>query len=136
MPSLLVVDDEPPIREIVVRTAVRAGWTAVEASSAEEALALLPHLRVDLVCLDIRLPEQDGLTVADEIHARYPGVSVLFLTGVDDLPPAKTLRPGVAGYLIKPFNVQELFDELRRIAEQGGPDETGGPKRPRLRLVK
>ncbi len=134
VPTLLIVDDEAPIREMVARTAARAGWAVLEAASAEDALDLLPHGHVDLVCLDVRLPVRDGLAVADIIHARYPGIAVLFLTGVDDLPAEKTLRPGVAGYLTKPFILQELLDILLTFTPRRGGDDP--PPQPRLRRVK
>ena len=132
MPTVLVVDDEASIREVVVRTAALAGWKAEEATDAESALSALTRARFDLVCLDVRLPDHDGLWVADAIHDRYPGTPVVFLTGLEELPASKTLRRGVVGYLTKPFAIQDLLKVLLGVPQVAGDPPAAAP----LRLVK
>lgn len=133
MPTVLVVDDEAPIREFIIRTASSAGWTASEAPDAESALAALQRHRFDLICLDVRLPKHDGIWLADAVHERYPGTAVLFLTGLDVLPADKTLRSGVVGYLVKPFDASALLAVLDTIHD---PAREPPPRSPPLRRVK
>lgn len=133
MPTVLVVDDEAPIREFIVRTASNAGWTAAEAPDAETALAALARSRFDLICLDVRLPKHDGIWLADAVYARHPDTAVLFLTGLDVLPADKTLRSGVVGYLVKPFEASALLAVLDTLHEPGCEPP---PKSPPLRRVK
>ncbi|MGE0393269.1 MAG: response regulator [Vicinamibacterales bacterium] len=141
MPTVLVVDDEAPVRAFVARTAEAAGWTTTEAADAETALAVLARTHVDLVCLDIRLPGKDGIQVADVVHDRHPGTAVLFMTGLDVLPADKTLRSGVVGYLVKPFESRELLGILTTLHTPGAeppspPPPPPPPPHPHLRRVK
>jgi len=134
MPAVLVVDDEAPVREFIARVAAHAGWTATEAPDAESALDALTRSRFDLICLDVRLPTHDGIWVADAVHEHHPATAVLFLTGVDDLPGVKTLRAGVVGYLVKPFQAHDLIAVLASLYDPAR--EPPQPPSPRLRRVK
>jgi len=134
MPTVLVVDDEAPIREFIARTASNAGWTATEAPDAESALEILNRSHVDLICLDVRLPMHDGIWVADAVYEQHPDTAVLFLTGMDVLPGVKTLRRGVVGYLVKPFQAQDLLAILGGLYDPA--QEPPPPPPSRLRRVK
>ena len=107
--SVLVVDDEPGIREIIARWLAGGGFEVQTASSAAEALDRV-HDRAPAVALcDIRMPGHDGLWLAKQIRQDAPETAVIMATGVQDVNSAVTsLRQGVIDYLTKPFGRDRL----------------------------
>ena len=117
-PSVLVVDDEPGIREILVRWLAGVGYDVQTASSADEALRRV-HDRPPAVALcDIRMPGRDGLWLAQHIRRDAPETAVIMATGVQDVNSAVTsLRQGVIDYLTKPFGRDRLRESVLRGIE-------------------
>jgi len=117
-PSVLVVDDEPGIREIIARWLAGGGFEVQTASSAAEALDRV-HDRAPAVALcDIRMPGQDGLWLAKQIRQDAPETAVIMATGVQDVNSAVTsLRQGVIDYLTKPFGRDRLRESVMRGVE-------------------
>jgi two-component system response regulator ResD len=131
--SVLVVDDEPTIREVVCRYLLRAGYRAEAAADGSEALSQARRMRPDLVVLDVMLPAPNGLEVLRQLRAdspRSPAVILLTAKG-EESDRISGLRLGADDYVVKPFSPAELVARidavLRRLDPQ--PDETAEPLR-------
>ncbi len=108
--SILIVDDEQFIRDIVFRWLSREGYLCAKARDGEEALAILAQQEFALVVSDIMMPGMTGIDLLREIRTRYPQTAVIMLTGVDDRATAtETIELGAYGYIIKPFEASELL---------------------------
>ncbi len=101
--SVLIVDDEPAVRDIMARWAASLGLTAITAANADEALATLRTKPCDLAVIDIRMPGQDGLWLANELRREHPNTAVVIATGYTSLFDAGHAPPPVADLLVKPF---------------------------------
>jgi len=117
-PSVLVVDDEEGIRELIARWLVSGGYDVRTAAGADEALDSV-HDRAPAVALcDIRMPGHDGLWLAQHIRRDSPETAVIMATGVQDVGSAVTsLRQGVIDYLTKPFGRDRLRESVVRGLE-------------------
>jgi two-component system OmpR family response regulator len=120
---LLVVDDDPPIADLVATVARYEGWEAVTANSGEQALRLAGDFRPDIV-LDLMLPDVDGFGVLDRLRRSGTMVPVVFLTARDGVADRVAgLTRGGDDYLVKPFAVEELMARLRTVLRRSaGPD--------------
>lgn len=115
MDSVLVVDDDPAVREIVARWVEASGYAAKQAESADRALDEMSMDPAAVVLCDIRMPGHDGIWLADQLRERFPEASVIMLTGVHELDTAvASLRVGVVDYLLKPFDPAQLAEALER----------------------
>jgi CheY-like chemotaxis protein len=111
--TILVVDDEDAVRDIVADTLLDAGFHVLEAASGEEALVTLGRAaRVDLLFTDIRMPGLDGFELADAALQLRPALRVLFTTGYTVRPP----RPEMV-VLRKPYRVSQLLAAVRTSLE-------------------
>jgi two-component system, OmpR family, response regulator len=129
MESLLVVDDEPTVRELLSATLRFAGFTVRSAASGAEALLSAAAEPPDLVLLDVMLPDMDGFEVVRRLREqpRPAGghVPVLFLTARDQTSDKVTgLTLGADDYVTKPFDLHELIARIRAILRRtnGSPD--------------
>jgi two-component system cell cycle sensor histidine kinase/response regulator CckA len=113
IPVILVVDDEPPIREIERRLLHQAGYRVVEAAGAAEAFdAIERHERIDLVVADLDMPEVSGDEMVRRIRSLRPDLKVLYVTGfIDRLMDARPLWDGEA-FLDKPFSMNGLVEAV------------------------
>ncbi|MFZ3468025.1 response regulator transcription factor [Streptomyces sp. 4.24] len=113
---VLVVDDDPPIADLVATVARYEGWDAVTANSGREALRLAGDFSPDIVVLDLMLPDIDGFGVLDGLRAAGTMVPVVFLTARDTVADRVAgLTRGGDDYLVKPFAVEELMARLRTV---------------------
>jgi two-component system OmpR family response regulator len=126
---LLVVDDEPSIRELLTASLRFAGFEVFPASDGAEALKLAEQHRPDLVVLDIMLPDLDGFTVTRKLRERGRDVPVVFLTARDDTSDKVTgLTVGGDDYVTKPFSLEEVVARIRAVLRRtgvGGHPDTG-----------
>jgi len=126
--SILVVDDEPTIAEVVARYLERAGYETVVCGDGLEAVALAAERRPDLIVLDLMLPGLDGLEVLSRVRAAGQDTAVIVLTarGEED-DRLVGLRSGADDYMVKPFSPAELVARvdavLRRTRTAPGPEE-------------
>jgi two-component system, OmpR family, response regulator MprA len=117
---ILVVDDEPAVRE-----AVRAGleFEGYEVAVAPDGLGALEQIakrRPDAIVLDVMMPRMDGLTVLRRLRSFDPSLPVLLLTARDTVGDRVTgLDVGADDYLTKPFDLDELFARLRALLRRG-----------------
>jgi DNA-binding NtrC family response regulator len=107
------VDDDQDVREIVAELLTADGCSVAEAPGGFEALALLSKAegRVDLVLTDVRMPGMDGIALSDALHARWPWMKVVFMTGYggDALAAGGRIDPETP-VLQKPFECETLLD--------------------------
>lgn len=123
--SVLVVDDEPPIRRFL-RTALDAqGYRMIEAESGENALAEMSRNRVDLLILDLGLPGMDGFALIERLRETGSVLPIVVLSSrTDEKGKVRALDLGADDYLTKPFGVEELLARVRtalrhRLQQQG-----------------
>jgi signal transduction histidine kinase/DNA-binding response OmpR family regulator len=115
----LVVEDEERVRSISVEALRDLGYTAIGASSAQEALQLFESgLGVSLLLTDVIMPMMSGRELADQLRQRYPKLKVLFTTGYtrNAILHNDILEPGTS-LLTKPFNIEELATKVRQILD-------------------
>jgi two-component system OmpR family response regulator len=116
---VLVVDDEPAIRELLAMVCAYEGWDVRTAEAGEPALRAVREQPPDVVLLDMMLPDLDGLTVLRRMHASSPALPVIMVSARDSLEDrAALLAAGAVGYVTKPFGVAALTDEVRRAFGQ------------------
>ncbi len=141
--TVLVVDDDPHIRELLVFALRKAGLDTLEAEHGEAALALADAHAPSLVVLDINMPRMDGLEVCRRLRADGPrdgGVPILFLSSRDDeIDRVLGIELGADDYVVKPFSPREVVARvmaiLRRTAARPPAVEDGrGLEHGRLRL--
>jgi len=114
--SIFVVDDEPGIALLCKRVLSRAGYDVVSETNPRAAIDYLQHHRVDLLLVDIRMPEVDGFDVVSRAQRAQPDIAVLVMTGFGTVETAiRALRQGVDGLILKPF---EKSDELLDSVQQ------------------
>lgn len=107
--TLLVVDDEPDLREILSDEFRQEGFTVFEAENGLAALAILQSSPVDLVISDIRMPKGDGLFLLREIRKKSPtSPSVILISGFTDVDRKQALREGAQELFCKPFDFEQL----------------------------
>jgi CheY-like chemotaxis protein len=116
LPSyVLVVDDEPAVRNFLTRCLEGWGYATKQAGSAAEALEMTVTEAPSLVLCDIRMPGEDGLWLAERLHAHWPLIPVIMATGIDDLETVQQSRKaGAVDYLTKPITPDALLQVLRR----------------------
>jgi two-component system cell cycle sensor histidine kinase/response regulator CckA len=116
---ILVVDDEPGVRTLVKRILSAAGYEVLVAASGDRALQLVaePGLRIHALVTDVVMPGIDGKELADELSSRYPGLSVLLMSGYPDplVARADVLEDRCRSYIQKPFSRGQLLARLREL---------------------
>ena len=120
--KILLVDDDPHIREVLQIALQRAGYTCAPAADGQAALRMVVQFAPQLVVLDIGLPEMDGLEVCRRLR-RTSDVPILFLSARDDeLDRVLGLELGVDDYVTKPFSPRELVARVKVILNRVSPD--------------
>jgi DNA-binding response OmpR family regulator len=116
---ILAVEDEPAILRMLERGLTAAGHQVLTAETGEDGAMLAMDEGVDLVLLDISLPELSGHEVLARIRARRPELAVLMLTARDDLDnKVRALDAGADDYLTKPFAFEELLARIRALTRR------------------
>jgi DNA-binding NtrC family response regulator len=118
--SILVIDDEEIMREILEALLTREGYRVRLASSAEEGLELARTLPFDLVVLDVMLPGMDGITALDELKKLNDELPVLMITAYASVENAiAAMKRGAFDYITKPFKNDEVLIVVRNAVERG-----------------
>ncbi len=113
-PKVLFVDDEVEFIETLMKRIHKRGMTVSGVGSGAEALAWLAQHEVDVVVLDVKMPEMDGIQTLREIKKVKPLVEVIMLTGHANLESASEgMAIGAFDYLMKPFNIDELLYKVQ-----------------------
>ena len=128
--KILVVDDEPQVRDVLRLYLSKGGFEVLLAADGEEALRLYERDAPDLVVLDLMLPRRDGLSVYQRIKAHHD-VPVLMLTARGDEPDRLLgLGLGADDYIVKPFSPREVVARVRNVLrrrERGTPEPPPKP---------
>ena len=127
--KILVVEDDPRLREAIVDTLMLKRYDVTEAKNGKEAVVLLQEMQPDLVLTDINMPEMTGLELLAYIKQEHPWLPVLLMTAYGDVSQAvQAMQQGADDYLMKPFELREL-DALLQPYTQGG-DEASDDSEP------
>ena len=116
--TILIVDDDQEIRRLLVDYLARNGLTAIPARDGREMWHALERHAVDLIVLDLMLPDIDGLTLCRDLRARTPtaAIPVMMLTARgEDADRIVGIEMGADDYLVKPFNPRELLARIKTI---------------------
>jgi two-component system response regulator PilR (NtrC family) len=117
-PSVLVVDDDRAVRNVIEVLLPKAGYEVASASSAHEAVDLLERRAFDLVLTDVRMPGASGIELLERVRKRWPDAVVVVMTGYSSVEDAvAAMKAGAADYLIKPVGRDELLLVLQRALE-------------------
>ena len=126
--QILVVDDEPMVREVVVAYLEREGFRVDEASTGSAALKHIEESPPDLVVLDVMLPEVDGFSVLTELR-RSGDIPVILLTArTEETDRVLGLELGADDYVVKPFSPRELVARVRSVLRRAAPAATKPPE--------
>ena len=131
--TILVVDDDEGVRKLLMRWVEAFGYSVKSAADAETALQIMHAYPIDIALCDVRMPGRDGIWLVDQVRRLYPTVAVVLATGLLEMDPMVTLRPGVVGYIVKPFNREDLgkavvrgMAQRKRLqAEEAAPTASG-----------
>jgi CheY-like chemotaxis protein len=126
--TVLVVDDDDGVRRVLSRWVTDLGHQVLVANDADAALDQMRQHAVDVALCDVKMPGRDGIWLVDQLRRGYPRTSIVMATGLTELDPMVTLRPGVVGYIVKPFNRDEL-DVVIQKGLEAQPKGPGGPPR-------
>jgi CheY-like chemotaxis protein len=123
---ILVVDDEPVVREFLVHCLEEWKYAVKEAATADEALDLMVARPASVVLCDVKMPGHDGLWLAERLRNDWPDTRVVMASGIDDLQTIRESRDlGAVDYLTKPITPGQLRQVLRRVTT-GNEDKVMG----------
>jgi DNA-binding NtrC family response regulator len=128
---VLIVDDEESICALLARMLEPLGYEIDTLTDADSALASVNESPADVVVADIRMPGHDGVWLIDQLQRLHPATAVVIVTGIQDLDPRLTLRPGVIAYLAKPFEAEQVQTAVKKAVDA----VRALQPRPQLRLV-
>jgi DNA-binding response OmpR family regulator len=124
---VLVVDDDAPLRALLISILTRAGFATDEARTGAEAIQAVRDDRPDAVVLDVCLPDANGLELCHELREEHgDDLKVLFVSGerVDSFARVAGFLAGADDYLVKPFDPDELIARVRRLVRRTAPTST------------
>jgi len=117
--NILIIDDEPVLQDVLATVLRREGYQVVQAGTAAEGLRLAEEHEVDMVLLDLMLPDRPGLEVLTELKRRDPETVVVVITAYSSVETAiAAMREGAFHYIPKPFKNQEVVLTVRKGLEQ------------------
>lgn len=120
MPKILLVEDDIPFCQMLESFLIRKSFAVETSFSATEARSKLTTEKYDLILTDLRLPDDDGLSLLVEIKLRYPETPVILMTGYSDIGTAvKAIKGGAADYISKPFNPDEVLLVVQNALKLG-----------------
>lgn len=118
MPSvrIVIVDDDPEIRDLVREYLANEGFDIREARDGEAMRALIAERVPDVVLLDLTLPGEDGLTLARSLRQDFPAMGIVMISGKEDVVDRVAgLEVGADDYIVKPFHLRELLARVRSV---------------------
>jgi len=114
--TILIVDDEPGVREVLEEYLAGHGYTAVGAESAATARTIASRTPIDLALIDIHMPGEDGLSLARHLRERYTGIAIVMLTSAGAVVDRIVgLEMGADDYVSKPFDPRELLARIKSV---------------------
>lgn len=129
-PTILIVDDDATIREVVIKYLEKEGYQVLEAEAGRQALDMLSTEKIDLLILDIMLPELDGYSIADALRNaskygslyRNAHIPIIMLTARgEESDRLSGFEVGTDDYVVKPFSPRELMMRVRAVLKRATP---------------
>ncbi len=121
---ILVVDDELLIRDLLYDFFITQDWDITVAENGQKAIDCLKNRQFDIVLTDLKMPDIDGMDLTGRIRNLYGDLPVVIMTGYPSLDSAlEALRHKVDDYIIKPFNINQLFKVVKKAVESGRKNE-------------
>lgn len=118
--SILVVDDDLHVLEVIDARLSSSGFQVCKASGVQEALGILKDKKVDLIISDMKMPGMGGMDLLENVRSLMPGLPLIFLTAYGTIPDAvRAVKAGAVDYLIKPFDGRDLINKTRKILKNG-----------------
>src|SRR5687768_16833087 len=113
---ILVVDDEPPIRELLASYFKKHGYDVTTAADAIETMRLADEVPLHLVILDVLLPDSDGLEILEQLKSAHPNLPIIIMTGIgfDEELLQESIQKGASGYVSKTLPLDQLLMEVHR----------------------
>lgn len=121
MSTILVVEDEPAIRENICSVLELEGFDVSDAFNGKDGLAKVQAQKLDLICCDVFMPEMDGYEFVQRLRsqAQYATIPIIFLSArTSDEDIKKGLMMGANAYLKKPYNTSDLLNTINRLLKQ------------------
>jgi CheY-like chemotaxis protein len=112
--TVLVVDDDEGVRKVLTRWVSDMGFVVKAAADADSALQIVRDGAIDVALCDIRMPGHDGIWLIEQMGHLCSPPAIVLATGLMEMDPTVTLRPGVVGYVVKPFNREDLAGVIKR----------------------
>ena len=113
---MLLVEDEPMVRQVAERALTRHGYTVITATNGKEALEVLSRGEpIELLVSDVVMPLMDGPTMVREARKTRPKLPILFMSGYAEEQLRKSIDIDNVAFLPKPFSVQELAEAARKV---------------------
>ncbi len=117
--TLLIVDDEENVRNLLKRALEGAGYEVVTATNGQEALDKASQLNIEMVLLDIKMPGIPGMEVLRQLTTNWPEICVIMATAVAEAQTAvEAMKLGAYDYITKPFNLDDVVLTVRRAIEK------------------
>ena len=117
--SILVVDDDAAVRQLIKHTLDGAGYRVTCAEDGRAATKAMAQARFDLVITDLLMPERDGLELIEDLRRRHPGVRIIAMSGGGRIAPEEYLQIakglGANGVMGKPFYPKQLLSAIDRV---------------------
>jgi two-component system cell cycle sensor histidine kinase/response regulator CckA len=120
--TILLVEDERPLRELLRRTLVREGYDVLLAADGSQGVGIAgePGRRIHLLVTDVAMPVMSGHELAERFRALHPDVPILFISGFPGRANGVALRPG-EGFLAKPFALAAFLQKVRELVDRRPP---------------
>lgn len=124
-PTILVVDDEEPVRRVLCTLLETEGFVAVEAAGGRDCMRLCYNRHPDLVLLDILMPDHDGRRVCQDLRTIAPDLPIIMLTALsDDAEKIARFADGADDFVTKPFNKDELISRIKALLRRANGNGT------------
>jgi two-component system KDP operon response regulator KdpE len=121
--SILVVDDEPQIRRVLLATLSTNGYDAIEARNGKEAITAVLREYPDLILLDVNMPGMSGFETCSKIRMSFDGPIIMLTVRGAEQDKVVAFDSGADDYVVKPFGVSELLARIRAALRRSSPDE-------------
>lgn len=129
--SILVVDDEPGLRDMIGHVLTSAGHRVMSAGNGQQAIKLMAEHNFDVVVTDVIMPEKDGIEVIGELRRRRPQVRIIAMSGGGHVPVEQYLKiaKGVGAHAVieKPFSNRDLLATIESVVAPPAPPPAAQP---------
>jgi len=127
--KIVVVDDEKIVLDSCERVLASEGFEVLPATSVDDALKILETQIPEVLLIDVKMPERDGMSLMEEIKRTLPDLPIVVMSGYPtDETISESVKKGAACFIAKPFTPEELIETIRQVLSKQGND--GGNETP------